>query len=303
MYYAYFVLTGDMYLGGTMTQQTCIIFANCQGDNLAHLLNSTPNFSNKFRIKQYTIHEKEQVEDSELQKCKLFFYQFLGEHWGAMSSKNLLQKLPTSAISMQIPNMFFNGYWPFWTNTTVMAYQDLYLEELCSRNLNIQEVLYIYLRCNIHAQYDIEALRQKSRVYEIKKEENLEIRTVNFIEERWQEQQLFYTINHPKPILSIYVAEGILRSLGLGELPISVRNDYLKHVDDFDLPIHPQVGSFYKLPFVSEERMYNVYGCLMPFKDYITAYVNCRLRKEQDELKDFICFLNALAQTSKARKK
>ncbi len=282
-----------------MPQEICIIHANCQGDNLQFLLSATPAFAQKFVVHKYTNYLHESIDEALLQKCSLFLYQELGGKWGDLSSHNLIQKLSQHAHFLQIPNMFFNGYWPLWTNATFMAYGDVLLEDLCSRGLSAQEILHIYTRGALLSTYDLEGLRQESHAKELAKEQNLSIKTLPFIEELWQEEQLFYTVNHPAPRLTLYVADAILQHLGLGCVPQSVRALYMAQQEEFIQPIHPHIAAKYNLAFGSVQRLYPVYGQEMTFAKYINAYIHCRLQSGEDSVKDFVVYLHLLAERAK----
>ncbi len=279
-----------------MVQKNCLIHANCQGDTLQFLLQNTPSFAKKYSIQKYTNYLEDEIDAQALKQCDLFLYQKLSARWGELATESLLQKLPPKARALEIPNMFFNGYWPLWTNKTHMAYGDMLLEELCARGLSLGEVVYLYTKGNISTKYDLNALRQASLQKEQGKEATLTIKTLDFIEKHWREEQLFYTVNHPAPKLSLYVADAILHVLGFeGVAPIP-REALLQHEEEFILPIHPQVGEIYNLPFASTDRLYPVYGQYMNFQSYVQAYVQCRLQNGPDAITDFVVYLHLLAQ-------
>ncbi len=280
-------------------KKMCIIHANCQGDSLYFLLSATPAFTQKFTIVKYTNHLQESIDKNTLKKCELFLYQHLDEQWEELASKRILEQISGHAQSLRIPNMFFNGYWPLWTNKTTMAYGDILLEELYERGLSFHEILHLYTRGNLETKLDLDALRLISRQKEEAKEEGLLFPTLPLIENLWREEQLFYTVNHPAPRLSLYVADNVLQFLGLGTVPDSIRRLFSAHKEEFIQPIHPQVGQKYNLPFVTPERLYPVYGQDMTFQQYVAAYVNCRLQSGPDAITDFIVYLHLLTERSK----
>ncbi len=279
-----------------MAQKLCIIHANCQGDILRFLLEMTPTFAQEYVIQKYTNYLQEDISPESLESCHLFLYQNLGEHWGKHATQALLQKLPSTAKTLEIPNMFFNGYWPLWTNMTSMAYGDMLLEELCSRDLNPAEILHIYLKGKLRTKFDIDALREQSRQKEVLKERHQPIKTLQFIEEHWQREQLFHTVNHPAPTLSLYVAEQVLAYLGFEGVAEKARQSLLASEDECILPIHPQIAEFYNLTFVRPGKLYPIYGQKLSFSEYTMAYIQCRLQKGPDAIKDFVVYLHLLAQ-------
>ncbi len=280
-------------------KELCIIHANCQGDNLHFLLSATPSFAQKFTIVKYTNHLRDKLDEKLLEKCSLFLYQHLELHWETLASERILQKIPPHAQRLRIPNMFFNGYWPLWTNKTSMAYGDMLLEDLYQRGLSFNEILHLYTRGRLEVKYDLDALRLASRQKEQKKEEGLLFPTLPLIDTYWRDEQLFYTVNHPAPRLSLFVADSVLEYIGLGAVPANIRQLFSQQEDEFIQPIHPQVGEKFNLPFATAERIYPVYGQGMTFQQYIAAYVNCRLQSGPEAITDFVVYLHLLTERAK----
>ncbi|MBQ7586389.1 MAG: hypothetical protein IJU40_09105, partial [Desulfovibrionaceae bacterium] len=127
--------------------ELCVLHANCQGDVLRKILQDTPSFSQKFHIHLYTNYTKQVLPPKELNQCALFLYQKLDASWGDLASEKLLAQLSPKCQAIQIPNMFFKGYWPFWTNKiTEIDFADTLLEKLWGLGLSTQNILKIYLQ-------------------------------------------------------------------------------------------------------------------------------------------------------------
>lgn len=73
-----------------------------------------------------------------------------------------------------------------------------------------------------------------------------------------------------------HVADSLLRLLGLGGLPPSVRRAYVHPLEDFWLPIHPVVGERLRLPFAHGARRYPIYGKELTHREYTACYLACR---------------------------
>lgn len=279
-----------------MGRTLCIIHANCQGDSLRTLLAATPAFAQHFEIQKFTNYTREEVPQELFDRCGLLLYQALGDQWGEYSEKALLERIPPAAQRFKIPNMFFNGYWPLWTNNTTMAYGDMLLEHLAERGCTPGEMLHICLHGVLTAKYDLDALVAHSQAREEAKEEGQVVKTVPLIREHWRAEQLFHTINHPGPRLLLHVADGILHALNLGAVPQDVRAAFASLHEEFIQPIHPQVGRHFNLPFVCPERRYPVYGQEMTFADYAAAYAACRSPACATPTQDFVVYLHLLAR-------
>lgn len=287
-----------------MARSLCIIHANCQGDPLRFLLESTPAFARVYEVRKYTNYLREPIPAEDLAHCGLLLFQELSSAWGEHATASLLQLLPPGAQRLKLPNMFFNGYWPLWTNHTHLAYGDLLLEHLAGLGLGPSEILHVYLRGDITTKFDLPALVLASRQREERKEEGVVAPTLSLIDTYWREEQLFHTVNHPGPRLTLHVADEVLRALGMPPVPDSARRAWAAQPEEFIQPIHPQVGALYGLPFAHAERRYPVYGQDMTFAQFAAAYVDCRLRHEiaaSAATADFVVYLHLLAQSQGVR--
>jgi hypothetical protein len=277
-----------------MGRELCLIHANCQGDELLSLLGAHPSFARRFVVRKYTNYLKEAVPQEDFDRCRLFLYQHLGEKWNDSSSGALLARLNPSALRMRIPNLFFKGYWPLWTNRSVMNYGDALLDHLVSSGCSEQEALHVYLRGNLAAKYDLDSLLRETLEHERRKEQGAVAGLADFIGEHWRERRLFLTPNHPDGELLLAVTDSVLRELGFGRLSPSARKAFTPGYPDFELPIHPRVGAHFGLPFAAEDRLYRVYGRLMDFARYAACYVRCLSRG----IGNFEAFLHVAALTA-----
>lgn len=275
-----------------MSQSLCILHANCQGDAIRLLLEATPAFARLFRIRHYRNYTCESLGE-DLGRCTLLLHQFLGEQWGALSTQEVLQRLPGQCRHLELPNLFFKGYWPFWANRGPgeIHFADSLLERLLANGLSPEEVLRLYLHGDTALLGDVAAVAEDSIVREEAKEAGKPIGCAHILRERWREEQLFLTINHPGSELLCYVADSVLRLLGLGPLPASVRAAFRHPHEDFWLPIHPRVGQRLGLPFVTPERRYPIFGRQLTHSQYVSAYLACR----QHNVTDLLGFLQNLA--------
>lgn len=275
-----------------MGRSLCIIHANCQGDSLHRILASTPAFSARFYIHKYTNYLEEKITDEDFSACKVLLYQRLSDKWHDAASPLLLGRLPLGTQALCVPNMFFKGYWPLWTNNTFMAYGDVFMEYLAEQDLNSAEFVHLCSHAKLEHLYALDTLMAQSLEQERDKEIYCITETVDIIEEFWRKEQLFSTVNHPGSRLLLHVADGILRALGLGTVPEAVRVAFTAHcTDDFEQPIYPQVGAHFGLNFVNAHSRYTVYGRQMAFTEYCHCYATCR----RENIPDFAAFMQYLS--------
>lgn len=272
-----------------MKPELCIIHANCQGDPLHRILASTPAFAERFTIHKYTNYLEERIPEEDFKACKILIYQQLSEKWHDAASSALVARLPLGAQALRIPNMFFKGYWPLWTNKTFMAYGDIFLEHLADLDVNAVDIVHLCRHTDLALVYELDTLVQSSLERERDKEVGCVVETVDLVQELWKREQLFTTVNHPAARLVLHVADGLLRALGLGTVPEAVRRAiYASWHDDFVQPIFPQVARHFEYTFMEPDRHYTIYGRNIAFTEYCQYYIACR----REGIPDFAAFMH-----------
>ena len=274
-----------------MSKALCLIHANCQGDELETLLLASSAFARAYDIERYTNYTREDVPEESLSRCSLFLYQQLGSEWSQLSSGYLLSRLPSSAVSLCIPNLFFNGYWPLWTSESPIAYGDSLLNRLIDESASKPAILNIYLNKDLRSFVDMQAVFEQSLAKERAKEQGAKIRVLDRVLEYWQERPLFHTVNHPGRELMLHIAQSVLRELDFPELKqkeLSALPELFPSYAEFDLPIHPQVAKFHGLRWVRDGHVYNIFGRSMTFEQYISRYIDCRLNGYADEFLGYL---------------
>ncbi|MDR2727325.1 MAG: hypothetical protein LBC10_04965 [Deltaproteobacteria bacterium] len=269
-------------------KRLCILHANCQGDPLAFLLAASPEFSARYAVRRFVNYRRDPIPGDLLARCALFLFQPLGDAWDELASSRLAERLPQDARCLQIPNMFFKGYWPFWTNAGPLDFGDSFLDRLAEQGLSQAEAMHVYLHGKLETKFDLDAIADETLARERDKERLAEVRSADFVAMHWRNRQLFTSVNHPAPELMIRAADGILAALDLPPAPEAAKRACPPCDADFDLPIHPAVGRHFGLPFVSEARRYNIFGHPMSFAEYAACYMDCRLRG----LDNFIAYLH-----------
>lgn len=277
-----------------MSKILCILHANCQGVELESLLNASRPFSSVFRIERYTNYTREIIPEESLAACGLFLYQHIGQQWGELSSSSLLAKLSRLTPSLQIPNMLFTGYWPFWASRGPLdECNDKILNKLIDEKLSEQEIVRRYLAEDILDSVDLEATVERSAAIERVKEQNAYVKTTDFILERWKKKPMFHTINHPCEELLLYTAQKILEALGLphlteGELTELASRQSFPSYRNFELPIHPRVAAALSLDFTVPNQDFRIYGKKMSFEQYVSCYIAFRREKREEPFLQYL---------------
>lgn len=260
----------------------CIIHANCQAEPLMELLALSPGFSKLWETKLYTNYIKEDVPQMHLDRCGLFLYQYLGPEWGGLSSSGMLPRLNPAAQDICIPNMFFNGYWPFWTGVSPIDFGDSLLDKLLDAGAQKPEILKIYYYGDISKFANIKDIAEESFKIEAGKDLRSPIKLASLMRELWCSEPIFYTCNHPAKRLLVAAADQLLKSLGFPPLTKKAVANYMPEYSNFELPIHPQVASTLGLSFLKPDHQFNIFGRKLTFLQYISRYIDCRQQGYED---------------------
>jgi len=272
-----------------MNTRPAILHANCQGEPLAAVLLSSPDFRQTYAPKVFLNYTRQEIPQADLDACGLFLYQHLGPEWGELASEALLRRLPAACPRLCIPNMFFQGPWPLWSGAPGFDYRDVHLDHLLDLGLPAQDILHVYLRTPLAAKYDLDALLDKTIRLERTRQARTPVPYLDFVLENFRARPLFFTVNHPGPELIALAGSGILRELGMAPPPLDARPRLEAWYSDFFLPIHPQVAAHHGLAYGGPDAAYPVHGRRLGFAEYAAAYVACR----QAKVIDFIAFLQA----------
>ncbi len=266
-----------------------ILHANCQGEPLAAMLRTSPDFGPAFEPRVYLNYARQPIPQEDLDRCGLFLYQYLGPDWGGLASEALLARLPAGCPSLCIPNMFFRGPWPLWSGAPGFDYRDELLDRLIDSGLPAQEVLRLYLTMPLEKKYDLDGRLRETVKIEQARQARTPVKYLDHVLEHWRSRPLFHTVNHPGAELLLLAARGIADRLGLappdGDKAPAPGGIYA----DCDLPVHPQVAAHYGLKWAGPKTAFNVYGRRRTFTEYAVSYVACR----QAGVADFIAFLSA----------
>jgi hypothetical protein len=261
--------------------------ANCQGEELETLLTASRAFSSVYRIVRRINYTREPILPEDLERCALFLYQHLDAHWGDLASEALMCRLPRTACRLRIPNMFFKGYWPFWTSSGPINFGDFLLNRLLDEGNPKEVILAVYLHGKVEAFGDFQAAVDESLTSTEADDPEKIFGLSERIREHWKTRMLFHTVNHPGAELLTYTADVVLRRLGFPPLSRDERASVCRcrlfpSYADFDLPVHPATAAFHGLTFAGPDTRFKVFGRKMTFEQYVSRYIDCRLAGLED---------------------
>jgi hypothetical protein len=270
-----------------MTRELCILHANCQGEPLLKRLETCPAFADRYETRIFTNYVREPVPDELLGRCSLFLYQFLGPEWDGLASETLLAKLPETARSLCIPNMFFKGYWPLWSGRKGFNYRCSHLDEIIDLGLPPEEAVLLFLRQEPGKKYDLDGLLAETLRQERAREAHTPVKYVDLLEANYGKMRLSNTVNHPGPLLMDHAAAGVLQQLGLPAPDPALLEELGDPFPEFEQPINPKVAAHFGWDFGGPDTEYEIYGRKLTFARYAANYVMARTAG----ITDFIGFL------------
>lgn len=273
-----------------MTKELCIIHANCQGEPLLERLQACPEFNDRYECILFTNYIRETVPDDMLGRCGLFLYQYLGSQWDNLASAVLLEKIPKTARSLCIPNMFFTGYWPLWTGREGFDFRCSYLDELVDMGLSSEQTVMLYLRADMGTKFDLVKMVSASIERERERQKWTPVNYVDLIVKNYRDQRLYNTVNHPGSLLMNHAAKGVLAELGFDAPDDATLEALGEPFAEFELPIHPKIADHFGWDFAGPETEYTIYGRQMTFARYAANYVTAR----KANISDFIGFLQGV---------
>jgi hypothetical protein len=260
--------------------KTCIVFGNCHIWPLRKYLTSSWAFNQIYKmIEVPPIQQCDRAKgfDEELLKnCDLFIYQKISDAFGVrLSTDYLLTKLPDRCMRISIGNAYFIPYYPALTTAADLRvpYGDKNVLGLLNQGYRKEQILAILSDENFYSSQDMKKILDDSIADLKRREADVDIPVVDFIELYFRDAQLFYTINHPTYHIMRYVAVRILERLGIPGVEIA--HLIVHDLDDIIHPIYPSVIKHLNLSFIKAgDRRYRIGNSFYTFREFMAHYID-----------------------------
>lgn len=281
-------------------KQLALIYGNCQTEIMANMLEYNEEFSQRYvllRVPQIHMYrDEEQIEQlfykhDLMQLKQLFIYQNVRENNrfnAKLGTKNILMRISNKCKKIPIHNIYFDGYFIQYDaddsryyknmNQKDFPYTDGIVDELIKRNKSIDEILELVLDEDFISKEEVYAKCEDSINNLRQREKDVDIPIVDYIEQNYRNEQLFYTYNHPKNIVMYEYVRRILKALGIGntdtftEEELNMEFGTLRAANNF--PIYPCVISALGLKrYEYKMRISHITPRLVAMKEYIREYI------------------------------
>ena len=269
------------------------MYTNCQRGLIWEFLKLSDDFNKNFQVEldkvpsnYMAIQNNSIIPDSILKEAKLFIYQPLDRKYKECSTEYILSRLPPDCLSISFPRLYFPGYWPQHSLNPYkkiqqesfperFPYGDGNLNEMLKQKLPYSKILNELSRKDFYEK-EILFSSLNNTIEESKKREQLtDIKIADYIQDNYQTQQLFHTINHPTDLIGFEVANQILRILNMPLIPEDKKPLRKEVLGGTQVPIYPSVIEQLNLKFVSINSLYKSKGLgkMVTFSEYTEEYI------------------------------
>lgn len=264
------------------------LFGNCQTRVLFNALRSYSNLIDASYVCDVQDFKEENVNASIdlVRATDVFIYQHVNNTIFPISSNELLKNLNPNALSISIPSMYFDGYWPnlldLYMGNIMPEITDGLLYTIIKNNRNIDYItcknMYVSLSQSIPEQFILQHIEDSFERLESREIlNNVDIPISQWLRENYNSLPLFYSCNHPKKAVFNYVTNSIV-SIIESKLNLQLlKNDFYL---DYDLT---------SIDFIIYPVMSNVLRCfgINSDSDLFHRYVRERFSSEYYICQDF----------------
>jgi hypothetical protein len=291
------------------------VIGNCQAEPLSQFLNTNKNFTNIYKyipLKAIFIMNEKELDNlylNTLNTLDLIIIQPISDNYRdnyKYSTKSILENTKKECIKIIIPSLYFDFYHPYLIyingKTKPFDYHDknileAYIENKKNNITNITQLITNItdkysniVSCNNESDDDYlnnlfyknisNLIKRENNYYEYKFLENIHfIYSSQFITDKYKEQLLFYTMNHPTKYLFQYISTAILNIL-----KIKIE-EYPGNLDPLKSLIMPVYSTLQKKVYFQVNHYQNFQHYDMIFnnsniiKQYVEEYENTDINK------------------------
>jgi hypothetical protein len=270
-------------------KKVCIIFGNCVAGEQFSILRKVREFSKSFKTFfqlsfKHPQDGEQGINGDLIKQCSLLLIQR-----GHLQFPEFYNDCPKECQVISFPLPSLTSFWPFYRKDPRnkpepergyifgrYPYGDLAIIRLIKKSLPPEEIYIKYMAMNVKDQIDLNKLHRTNILKGKELDEKCDLALYDFIEKNAFKQRLFFTPNHPTPILLIYQINQVLKQLGMGKLSnwlvskISRRSEFSR----MHLPIHPQVIDHFRIEWANRDTTYRYFNKgWLSFEEYYKRYI------------------------------
>jgi hypothetical protein len=258
----------------------CVMVGRCFTADVAYLLLHSEQFCRRFRIKAYTsvatpnLDAEFQAILRDLETASLVIYQPAA--WATWGNDNLFSQLvgriPAATQRITFPYPTFHAMWPFHAsdpragkvvdefgdpNSLLYHYADANVIRMARSGVEPSAAFSQYIAMNVNELGDLDGLMDYFFVDQRPKEDETDIKIIDFVLDNFRRERLFLCINHGSNRLLFHMANQILERTGCRALPLELR-DQLSEMTPPEIPIHPGVARHFGISWATPETRYRI---------------------------------------------
>ena len=273
-------------------KKKCMIYGNSQHTQLELFLEQSA-FSKYFelvKVKDVFVRDKTFLDDKTLNSLDCFIYQHISAEFDPFfCTDTICSKLRPDCIRIAIPNFWLSAYFPQHiyhpvvrpnkkysiSPSGIFPYGDANINALLIAGIKEDNIIKILLDPDYYDKNIIYTNMEKnfSALESREKQFSIDIPSVPWLREHLTRKQLCVTVNHPTRDYFVWLADSILRLLGIQGASCA-QNTLLPFSRHIHVPIYPSVIKHLGLDFITTPtHRYTFYNESCTFEQYIRRYI------------------------------
>ena len=249
-------------------KKVVIINMNCYGSIITQFLNSSKLFKKTYYIHKIPLIQENEdgyISENLLKHCDVYIHQDIREDnkFGyRLSDDYINKKLKTECINITVPNLvgfgkifYPQGAWNDIRNDRkkykdgLFPYSDKRIDDLLLKKMGEREIIQDILTNNYYNNnYIVDNFNSIVKKFRIR-EENWDVKIIDYILSNYQKKQMFYDINHPVNEIIEVIAREVLKILNIDD-----DNIYCKsNLGNYEMYMYPEVKKTLKLEYDIKE--------------------------------------------------
>lgn len=281
------------------TRKIALIYGNCQTEIISNMLEYNNDFEMQYmlvRVPQIHLYrDEDQIEqifykNKIMQLIDLFIYQNVRENnrfYPRLGTDMILKQFNNHCRKMPIHNIYFDGYFVQYDANNDRYFQNLdqkdfpytdgIVNTLLEEGKSVSEILDTICNENLYSEEEIQK-KCKQSIENLKhREKYVEVPIVDYIENNYMKEQLFYTYNHPKNIVIYEYVKRILKALEIDKFDDFTEEELNMEFGTLrinNFPIFPCVIKSLGLKkYESKVRISHISPKLIGIEEYIREYI------------------------------
>jgi hypothetical protein len=248
-------------------KEVCILYGNCHTTELRKLLTAVPEFSSRYEVEHILSYGDPPIPTDRIRRCSLLLNQV--SRW--KSPFPWANALPAPCRQVSFPVLNFQPLWPLLGQDPRRNlqrpedgydYGDSLAIKLSRLGFTRQQLFEEYLATDLRSFVNLDRFWEiaATRMREIDRQ--VDIPMYGCVEQWFRKERLFWAWNHPTHWLLLRLGEFLLRAVAGGAVPANLAARYLElpALGGVEIPIHPQVLSYYQIEWANPKTLYHFQG-------------------------------------------